>query len=228
MGKYSSEYQFESPFLFQLFFLIPNEYKEQITHEDSPGMPMNLTIVANKVSSVPALLKEIEDLGYTHMNNLDIYQRRAENNKDLIKDLFLFVLVIAGVSILNFVNIVFGSLKERRKEIAVMKSLGIGYKKFLILFSTETLILAAGATLISFLIVEGLFSVIQSLIGNGVIKEKYYSVFHLGPDSAQFLFQTPLVIYGLVFLVTVAVCLIVTFLPVSKMYNKPYFKLYRW
>ncbi|MFZ3579185.1 ABC transporter permease [Virgibacillus sp. DJP39] len=227
-GKYSSEYQFDVSFMFQLFFLVPNKYKEQVLHENSPSMPMNLIVVADKASSVPALLKKIEEIGYSHMNNLDIFQRRADNNKELMMDLFLFVLVIGSVSVLNFINILYGSLKERRKEIAVMKSLGISKKKFLTLFSTETLILVAGSTLISFIIVEGLFSLIQNFIQKGIVKKEYYNVFHLGSDSVQFLFQTPWMIYGLAFFATIAVSLIVTYFPVSKMYNKPYFKLYRW
>ncbi|QDU81507.1 ABC transporter permease YtrF precursor [Polystyrenella longa] len=154
-------------------------------HSHNHGLPDEL----KEVTSVFLMMKDQDDyMAYSFMNELKTgFQAQAVNPVQVMTDLMEslignvqkmmlvligLIIIVSGIGI--FVSI-YNSMADRRKEIAIMRSLGAQRQTIFAIILTESILLCLGGGILGLLLGHGLFYFGAPIIENntGLVIERF-------------------------------------------------------
>ncbi|MEZ4886057.1 MAG: ABC transporter permease [Chitinophagales bacterium] len=121
---------------------------------------------------------------------------------DTLRAIAFFIIIVSGISV--FVSL-FNSLKERKYELALMRSMGASRTKLFLLVLLEGLILS----LIGFVL-----GMLTSRLGLYFLSGLMQSNYHYGLEAGQFLPQE-----GVLFIATIGIGIVAALLPALQAFN---------
>lgn len=152
-------------------------------------------------SKEPAVKSELENLNLRNVSSGYAFSSKtgeaesfqsSNNTMAVMADGISAILILVGI--LNFINVMLTGVHTRRKELAVMESVGMTKKQIQKMLTYEGLYYAVITT-----------AVIMT-IGNGVM----YMIAYLSPKIADYaVFHYPVVLTAVIIVVIFAVCLVV-------------------
>ena len=123
---------------------------------DSLGIAVGLydsaIVVADDIGRVASLMEAITDLGFAAYSDSEWIQQMQEEQGRQQSQLFMIGFITLFVSAIGIANTMYASILERRREIAVMKVVGMPIRKIRWLFLTEAAIIGGFGGVLGLLI----------------------------------------------------------------------------
>lgn len=162
--------------------LITSDFKNEVYNFQTKDQPENLK---NKYMSAYASIKkdyraeekiksikeQADKLGYKALTIKD----QIENIKNVVNAITGALIVFGSIALLaasfGIINTLYMSVRERTKEIGLMKAMGLSNRKIFSLFSIEAILIGFWGSVIGVLIAMGVGNLINGFATNTFLKE---------------------------------------------------------
>lgn len=159
--------------------ILKDNYKLAYAMSIDPDNYDVINVYADDFSKVEEITKKIRSLHFEAYNNMEWITQMEEQQNARQGQLFAIGFVSLLVSAIGIINTMMTGIMERKKEIGIMKVIGVSIKKIQLLFLIEAAFLG---------ILGGAMGILFSQIGNQVFKVNELEFFGVQTQYASGLF----------------------------------------